>query len=94
MTRLRLLTKQLARAERGFTLIEVLTTLLILGVVMGGLSTVFASAINAEADMNNRYRAQHSARSALDKIRREVHCASTASPAGSNTSSITLKLPT
>jgi prepilin-type N-terminal cleavage/methylation domain-containing protein len=94
MTRLRLLTKQLTRGEGGFTLIEVLTTLLILGVVMGGLSTVFASAINAEADMNNRYRAQHSARFALDKIRREVHCASAASPAGVSTWSITLTLPT
>jgi prepilin-type N-terminal cleavage/methylation domain-containing protein len=93
MTRLRSLTKRHARGEGGFTLIEVLTTLLIMGIVMGGLSTVFVSAINAETDMNNRYRAQHAARFALDKIRREVHCASTASPAGSNTSSITLTLP-
>jgi Tfp pilus assembly protein PilW len=65
-----------------------------MGVVMAGLTSVFASATNAEADMNNRFRAQQTARLALEKLRREVHCASSATPAGSTTSSITLTLPT
>jgi prepilin-type N-terminal cleavage/methylation domain-containing protein len=80
--------------ERGYSLIELLTVLLILGVVMGGLTTVFATATNAEADMNNRYQAQEAARLGLDKLRREAHCASAATPAGSTASSITLTLPT
>src|SRR5213078_4940755 len=71
-----------------------LTVLLILGVVMGGLTTVFVSATSADNDMNNRFRAQQTARLALDKLRREVHCSSAATPAGSATSSITLTLPT
>jgi prepilin-type N-terminal cleavage/methylation domain-containing protein len=79
--------------EQGYTLIETLTVLLILGVVMGGLTTVFASATSAEADMNNRFQAQQATRLALDKVRREVHCASSASPAGSSTSAVTLTLP-
>src|SRR6184192_1881295 len=70
-----------------------LTVLLIMGAVMGGLTTVFVSATSADNDMNNRFRAQQTARLALDKLRREVHCASAATLAGSATSSITLTLP-
>ena len=81
------------REQGGYTLVEMLTVLLILGVVMGGLTSVFVTATNADADMNNRFRAQQTARLALDKLRREVHCASAATPAGSATSSITLTLP-
>ena len=44
--------------DGGYTLVELLTVLLILGVVMGGLTTVFASATSADADMNNRFQAQ------------------------------------
>lgn len=82
------------RRQAGFTMVEMLTVLLILGVVMGGLTTVFTSATNAEADMNNRFRAQQTARLALDKLRREVHCASSATPAGTTTSAVVLTLPT
>ncbi len=82
------------RGEGGFTLVEMLTVLVILGVVMGGLTSVFTSATNAEADMNNRFRAQQTARLALDKLRREVHCASSATPAGTNVSAVVLTLPT
>ena len=63
------------RTEGGYTLIEMLTVMVILGVVMGALTTVFVSASHNELDMNNRFRAQQNARLALDKFRREVHCA-------------------
>jgi prepilin-type N-terminal cleavage/methylation domain-containing protein len=81
------------RSERGYTLVEMLTVLVIMGVVMGGLTTVFVSASNSEADMNNRFQAQLTARLALDKMRREIHCASVATPIGSS-SSVTITLPT
>jgi len=80
------------RSERGYTLVEMLTVLVIMGVVMGGLTTVFVSATNSEADMNNRFQAQLNARLALDKMRREIHCASVATPTGVS-SSITITLP-
>jgi prepilin-type N-terminal cleavage/methylation domain-containing protein len=78
--------------ERGYTLVEMLTVMVVLGVVITSLTTVFVSASNSETDMNNRFQAQLTARLALDKIRREVHCASIATPTGSS-SSVTLTLP-
>ena len=78
--------------ERGYSLIEMLIVLSIMGIVMGSLTTVFVTASNAELDMNNRFQAQLTARLALDKMRREVHCGSIATPAGSS-SSVTLTLP-
>jgi prepilin-type N-terminal cleavage/methylation domain-containing protein len=89
--RLRRLLPQLRR-ESGYSLIEMLTVLVIMGIVMTGLTTVFVSASNSELDMNNRFQAQLTARLALDKIRREVRCASVATPNGPS-SSVTLTLP-
>jgi prepilin-type N-terminal cleavage/methylation domain-containing protein len=80
------------RAERGYSLIEMLTVLVIMGVVMSSLTTVFVQASNSQSDMNNRFQAQLNAKLALDKMRREVHCASVATPTGSS-SSITITLP-
>jgi prepilin-type N-terminal cleavage/methylation domain-containing protein len=80
------------RGERGYSLIEMLTVMVIMGVVMSSLTVVFVTASNSETDMNNRYQAQLTARLALDKMRREVHCAKSATPAGSATSSVTLTL--
>src|SRR5439155_24546271 len=64
------------RDERGYTLIEMLTVLVIFGTVMSALMVLFVQGTGAEVDMNNRFQAQQDARLALDKIRREVECAS------------------
>jgi prepilin-type N-terminal cleavage/methylation domain-containing protein len=82
------------RGRDGYTLVEMLIVLVILAVVMEGLTTLFVRASNAEVDMNNRYQAQSAARLALDKLRREIHCASVATPVATPTSTITLTLPT
>jgi prepilin-type N-terminal cleavage/methylation domain-containing protein len=87
----RRLLRRLGR-ERGYSLVEMLIVMSILGVVMGSLTTVFVQASNAEFDMNARFQAQLTARLALDQMRREVHCASVATPTGSS-SSVTLTLP-
>jgi prepilin-type N-terminal cleavage/methylation domain-containing protein len=79
-------------AERGYSLIEMLTVLVIMGVVMTSLTTVFVQASNSETDMNNRFQAQLTTKLALDKLRREIHCASVATPTGSS-SSVTITLP-
>ena len=88
------------RGQRGYSLIEMLVVLVIMGTVISALTAIIVNASNAELGMNNRFRAQQSARLALDKIRREVHCASsvTLGAAGSPSgplaaASITLKLP-
>jgi prepilin-type N-terminal cleavage/methylation domain-containing protein len=90
MSRPRLL--RALREERGYSLIEMLIVLSITSVVMGALTVLFIQASNAELDTNNRFQAQQTARLALDKMRREVHCASMATPSGQS-SSITLTLP-
>jgi prepilin-type N-terminal cleavage/methylation domain-containing protein len=80
------------RAERGYSLVEMLVVMAIMGIVMTSLTTVFVQASNSETDMNNRFQAQLTAKLALDKLRREVHCASVATPTGSS-SSVTITLP-
>ena len=80
------------RGERGYTLVEMLIVMVIMGIVTTSLTVLFVQGSNAELDMNNRFQAQLTARLALDKMRREVHCASVATPTG-NSSSVTLTLP-
>jgi prepilin-type N-terminal cleavage/methylation domain-containing protein len=87
----RLRSVRLIRGERGYSLIELLTVMAIMGIVMAGLTDIFVSGSKAEVDMNNRFQAQLSARLALDKIRRDTHCATDVTPY--STTSATLKLP-
>jgi prepilin-type N-terminal cleavage/methylation domain-containing protein len=68
------------RDERGYSLVELLTAMVIMGIVLGGLTQIFVSGSKAENDMNARFRAQQDARLSLDRIRRDVHCASDVTP--------------
>lgn len=78
--------------ERGYTLFELLQVTVILGIVLTGLTVLFVRATNAELQMNERFQAQQNARLAVDKMRREIHCASGITPTGAATS-ITVTLP-
>jgi prepilin-type N-terminal cleavage/methylation domain-containing protein len=84
--------RALLAREEGYSLVELLTVVIILGIITAALTSIFVSASNGELDMNRRYEAQENARLAIDKLRREIHCASAVSPAGSS-SSITLTIP-
>jgi prepilin-type N-terminal cleavage/methylation domain-containing protein len=89
------LRRRLGRNERGYTLIEMLTVMVIMGVVMGALTAVFVSAFKSETDMNKRFQAQVGSRLALDRIRRDVHCGkaqAASSPVGTAAWSVTLTL--
>jgi len=84
------------RAEDGYSLVELLIVLAILGVVVGGLTQLFTSGANSEIDQNNRVQSQQQARVGFDRLRREAHCASGVSfsnAVGSSYSAITLSLP-
>jgi prepilin-type N-terminal cleavage/methylation domain-containing protein len=81
-----------SRAEGGYTLIELTMVLAILGVVVGALTTLFVSAMNAEVDANMRFKSQQDARVAVDKMRREIHCSSGITPTGVS-ASISVSLP-
>ncbi len=82
------------RGERGYTLVELLVVLAIFTTVVTALVALFTSGAKAELDMNRRFEAQQNARLALDRMRRELHCASgiTATP-NTAVSSITVALP-
>ena len=80
------------RGEAGYSLVEMLTVMVIMSIVFAGITQVFISGSKAQTDQDNRFRAQLSTRIALDKIRKDIHCASDLA-AGYTTSSITLKLP-
>jgi prepilin-type N-terminal cleavage/methylation domain-containing protein len=77
------------RGEGGYTMIEMLTVLLIMGIVMSGLTTIFVSGSRAETNMNQRFVAQQNTRLALDRIRRDIHCAYDVTPYA--TSALTIK---
>jgi prepilin-type N-terminal cleavage/methylation domain-containing protein len=62
-------------SERGYSLSELIVVLAILGIVVGALTQLFVSASTAQVDMTRRFEAQQDMRLALDKLRREIHCA-------------------
>lgn len=62
--------------ERGFSLTEMLVVVALLGIVMGGLSGLFASGLRAQDELNQRFQAQSQARVALDRLRTDAFCAS------------------
>jgi prepilin-type N-terminal cleavage/methylation domain-containing protein len=79
-------------SQSGYSLIELLIALAILGTVTGAVTVLFLQASSAQVDMNRRYRAQQDARVAVDKMRREIHCANGITPAGTS-AAITVTLP-
>ena len=80
------------RSERGYSLIELLVSMSILGAVMTSVSILLVGATNAEVDMNRRFQAQTQARLGLDRLRREVHCAISVATSGGGTVA-TLTIP-
>jgi prepilin-type N-terminal cleavage/methylation domain-containing protein len=72
----------MCREERGYSLIELLTAMTILGAVMTSLTVVLVSATNADVRMNQEFQAQTQARTALERFRREGHAACKADPVG------------
>jgi prepilin-type N-terminal cleavage/methylation domain-containing protein len=91
--------KQRIAGERGFTLVELLVTMIIMTIVLAGVTALFSSGLRAETDVAFRARSQSEARNALSYLRQEVHCASAVNPTdasaadGHAVSSVTLTLP-
>jgi prepilin-type N-terminal cleavage/methylation domain-containing protein len=90
MTRLR----RLLGRQSGYSLVELITVMAILGTILGGLTTAFVQGSTAELHANRRVQAQLEATAAFDRLRRDIHCASSAPGATSSPSSaITLTVP-
>jgi len=72
-----------ALGQAGYTLMETLVVMSILVIVIGAIADGFTSASKAETDQVSRADDQEAARQALDRLRKDIHCASAAS-VGSN----------
>lgn len=77
--------------EAGQTLVELLVVCVLLVIIVGGLAQLFTGALNSQSEQTSRAAAQQTARVALDRLRRQIHCASSASSTTSN--QVTVALP-
>lgn len=78
----RRLSPRLAACERGDTLIELIIVMIILLVIIGAFADGFASVSKNEIDQTNRASDQQSARQALDRMRLDIHCATSVTGGG------------
>ena len=86
------------RGRDGYTLVELIVVLSIFLFIVTAITQLFSSGAKAELDMNRRFQAQQEARLALDRMRRELHCADSIVPGADgdgdgNVASITVSLP-
>jgi prepilin-type N-terminal cleavage/methylation domain-containing protein len=82
--------------EAGFTLVELLVTAAILGIVLTGLINIFVSGVRASSDATARMTSQQNVRLAFDRLEYDARCASNAtlvSKTGSNAAGVALTLP-
>jgi prepilin-type N-terminal cleavage/methylation domain-containing protein len=77
--------------EAGYSLVEMLTVMVIMSIVFAGITQIFVSGSKAQIDQDNRFQSQLQTRLAMDKIRKDIHCASDVTPYA--TTSVTLKRP-
>lgn len=75
--------QRLVREAAGYSLVELVMVMVILAITLTALTTVFVQGSTAELDTNRRFQSQLEATTAFDKLRRDVHCASSATIAGS-----------
>jgi prepilin-type N-terminal cleavage/methylation domain-containing protein len=78
--------------QRGFTVIELLIVMVLMGIIMSAVVNVFVSGTRAGADANARLAAQQNTRIALDRLDYEGRCATSASLISSG-AGVTLTLP-
>ena len=64
-----------ALAQDGFTLIELLVVMIVMLIILAPLSGSFVQALGAQVDQTRRFDAEENARQALDRMRKDIHCA-------------------
>jgi prepilin-type N-terminal cleavage/methylation domain-containing protein len=64
--------------QAGYTLVETLVVMSLLVIVIGSIADAFSSASKTEVDQTARASDQESARLTLQRLRRDIHCASSA----------------
>ena len=80
-----------ARSEQGITLVELLMVMVILGLVLTGIISLYLSGVGTTANLTASFQAQTALHTGMDKIRKDTHmaCSETAQSA----TSVTLSLP-
>lgn len=73
---------QVGRGEGGYSLTEMVVVMIVLMTVLTGITSAFIQGSRAELHINRRVQAQLQAIGALDRLRRDVHCSSSASISG------------
>jgi prepilin-type N-terminal cleavage/methylation domain-containing protein len=73
---------RVVRGQAGYSMVELVVVMIILGTVLAGLTTAFVGGSKAEVEANRRVQAQIQAAAAFDRLRRDVHCASSATISG------------
>ena len=64
--------------QAGYTLVETLVVLTLLLIVIGSIADAFSSASKTEVDQTHRADDQEAARTTLQRLRRDIHCSSSA----------------
>ncbi len=67
--------RRLLRDERGFTLVEVLVTMMLMLVVLSALYSIFDTSLRVFSRGNNEVEAAENARLGLEKMEREIRAA-------------------
>ena len=73
-------------AEEGFSLVELVMVMAVMLIVLAPLTGSFVSALNAQVDQTRRFDAQQNARQALERMRKDIHCAHGVTDPFTNTS--------
>lgn len=71
-------------SQAGFTLIEMVITMAIMSIILGGLTTMFVQGNNSETDLSDRFQAQQQVRLAISALRADGHHACNAVLTGSS----------
>src|SRR6476620_7919320 len=67
--------RRVLAGQGGFTLVELLAVMIVLLIVLAPLTGSFASSLHAQVDQTRRFDNQENARMALDRMRKDIHCA-------------------
>jgi prepilin-type N-terminal cleavage/methylation domain-containing protein len=84
-------TRRRAAAESGFTMVEVIVSMIVLSLVMTGIMTLFVDGTRTETDLRARFDAQTEVNVGLARLTRDVHAACSAT--AQSATSVTLSRP-
>ena len=65
--------------DSGFSLVELLVTMVVMGFILGGLANIFVSGERASSDGQARLTSQQNVNVALTRLEYDARCASAAS---------------